>query len=74
MSRQRENWFKYGPHGPFRFCWLAVDGLMAPARNAVDSETQKEIVLQVGPKKQAWVELLGGLADAARVRMIAPTF
>jgi hypothetical protein len=46
---------------------------MAPARNAVDS-TQKEIVLQVGPKKQAWVELLGGLADAARVRMIAPTF
>src|SRR6516164_3885587 len=25
---------------------------MAPARNAVDSETQKEIVLQVGPKNR----------------------
>jgi hypothetical protein len=29
-------------HGPFfRFCRLAVDGLMAPARNAVDSATHK---------------------------------
>src|SRR6516162_5332185 len=46
------NWFKYSPTGPFRFCCLAVDGLMAPARNAVDSETQKEIVLQVGPKNR----------------------
>src|SRR6516165_2180502 len=40
------------PRALFRFCWLAVDGLMAPARNAVDSETQKEIVLQVGPKNR----------------------
>src|SRR5262249_7671694 len=40
------------PRALFRFCWLAVDGLMAPARNAVDSETQKEIVLQVGPNNR----------------------
>src|SRR5262249_62178205 len=40
------------PRALFRFCLLAVDGLMAPARNAVDSETQKEIVLQVGPKNR----------------------
>jgi hypothetical protein len=52
LSRQREIGSNTAPTALFRFCWLAVDGLMAPARNAVDSETQKEIVLQVGPKNR----------------------
>src|SRR5215831_9487492 len=53
------------PRALFRFCLLAVDGLMAPARNAVDSETQKEIVLQVGPKNRYFP--LSAVKRAARV-------
>ena len=30
MSRQRENWFKYGPTALFRFCWLGTEKAQQP--------------------------------------------
>jgi hypothetical protein len=44
---------------------------MAPARNAVDSETQKEIVLQVGPKNR-YFPLSSNAAGAAFIINDAP--